>query len=89
MQNSPFTIKWILEDGATTLFPAAAVTTVPAETSDDPDQKPPHGIAMPPVRLEFDSGDGRGVRSSIDRGTVYVMNQNGKTVDTFHLPIAS
>jgi len=84
MQNAPFTIKQIHTDGAVSLFPASSLISVPVPGRENP----PRGIAHTPLRIEFDLGEGSGVRGSIDTGVVYVINQNGKTVDTFHFPFS-
>jgi len=84
MQNAPFTIKQVHTDGAVSLFPAAYIVSVPMPNRGNP----PRGIAHTPIRLEFDLGDGSGVRGTVATGVAYVLNQNGKTVDVFHFPFS-
>lgn len=68
----PFTLKWMLpNDGGFCLMPAMAVSVIVRGDSTHYAQ-----------RLEFDNGDGTGVRSTITGGRVYVLNQGGKTIET-------
>jgi hypothetical protein len=81
--QSPFTVKWLQDDGNVMMFPARLISITPLDLAPgQPDV--PRGIQRAPKVMEFDSGDGSGVRHSIDSGIVYVMNQNGKTVDAYH-----
>jgi hypothetical protein len=81
MKNSPFTIKHILDNGAVNLWAASWVESVPVEVEGGAQR----GVASLTRRLNFASNDD--VICSIDNGVVYVMNETGKTVDTYHLPI--
>ncbi|MFC4731715.1 hypothetical protein [Salipiger abyssi] len=83
MQNAPFTIKHITPDGDTFLCPAAIITCIGSPIPGGPAR----GIALPPKKIEFDMGRGDGLKGSVSTGVVYVLNQNGKTVDTYHFPL--
>lgn len=67
------TIKCLRQDGMFNIYPAQAVTFWP----------PVEGTPQDRARVDFDMPDG--VQGSFDRGTVYVMNASGKTVETIHL----
>lgn len=76
----PFTLKWVLSDGGVTFFAAKTVSTIPHVM--------PNGCEVRigiPKRIEFDKADGSDIRGVIDRGLVYVMNSQGKTIDRFDL----
>lgn len=78
MQNT-FTLKWEMPEGGTSYFPALAVSLRPLTGV------PPEEGRKYPQCLEFDNGDGSGVRASMDRGCVYILNHTGKTIDAIHL----
>lgn len=68
--NDPFTVKWVTESGEVHLWPAKAVSIIPA--IDD--------------RLrcvQFDNDEV--VQMSIDSGNVFIMNQSGKTVEQVYM----
>lgn len=82
MNSNSLTVKWVHNDGGASWFLTNAVMAIPTDHT---------GVHLPPGtlgfidRVEFDRGDGTGVRASIDRGTVYILNAAGKTIDTIHL----
>lgn len=78
-----FTVKQVLKDPVnphalqTKLHEATEVSNFTTEIRTDDDK-----IELVPT-LGFTRPDG--LWATIDRGTVYVMNLNGKTISTFHL----
>jgi hypothetical protein len=77
MNGKDLTIKWMLPDGSISYFATDALSAV----ADIQDPQVPSGCQPWIKRVEFDNGTGDGVRSIIDRGTVYIMNAAGKTID--------
>jgi hypothetical protein len=81
MQNNALTVKWVLPDGGATWFPTDCVAAIPMDS--------PNGCSLGVMglidRVEFNKGDDGGVRASIDRGVVYILNAAGKTIDTITL----
>lgn len=78
-KNYSFTVKVVHTDGATRLWATDQVSAYRAGYVSGPPGTAPIARDM----VVFDLHDG--TEASLDRGTVYVMNANGKTVDTFHL----
>ena len=79
-RTSTFAIKHLMTNGSWAIYPARAILVVV-----DPKIIPSRGVCGNPMRVEFDDADSD-VRSSINTGIVWVMNPNGKTVDTINLP---
>ena len=82
MQSNSLTVKWVLPDGGTCWFPTDSVVAIPSEMVGG---RLPPGVMAFITRVEFNRADGSDVRASIDRGTVYILNAAGKTIDTIHL----
>lgn len=76
------TVKWAMPSGDVTIFPAGAVAIIGGK------EMAPGDARKYPSRVEFDTGDGSDVRATIDGGTVFVMNSEGKTIDVVHLGLA-
>ncbi len=79
-KNCNFTVKVVHMDGATRLWATDQVSAYRAGYVPESSA----GI-VPSTRdmVVFTLPDG--TEASLDRGTVYVMNASGKTVDTFYL----
>lgn len=67
------TVKCVRMDGMYDIWPAMTVSYWPSTSSEERDV----------VRFERQDG----VDGSFDRGTVYVMNDAGKTIDTINLDV--
>jgi len=79
MENQhPFTLKWMHSDGGVSYFAAKNVIVHPVKDATHHND-----------RLEFDKADGSDVRGTIDRGRVYILNSQGKTIDTVDLGTAN
>lgn len=81
MESYPFTIKHVTLEGHISIFPAKNAFVVPLGSQDIP-----RGSDPLPDKVEFSGHDD--VRSSLDAGTVYIMNAQGKTVQSVHIPIS-
>jgi len=73
MKEAALTVKCIRSDGMFDIWPAQNVTFWPAVPNTPQDRD----------RVEFEMPDG--TPGSYDRGTVYVMNASGKTIETIRL----
>lgn len=73
-----YTLKWLRSDGGVEYYPAFGIRTVPSENV-----AVGFGIMAPVARVEFDHGGD--TTGSIDQGTVWIMNDAGKTIDTIHI----
>lgn len=82
MQNNSLTVKWVLPDGGACWFPTDSVAAIPSERVGG--HLAPGTMTLI-TRVEFNRADSSDVRASIDRGTVYILNAAGKTIDTIHL----
>lgn len=76
MDEQTFTLKHVNAFGEVTLWPGVTrVCSVPGE---------PHvGGRMPATYADFAAGQ----TMTLDRGTVYVMNASGRTVEIIRLPM--
>lgn len=81
-QVFPFTIKHVMTNGNVMLWPAVNVKQV---SSIDMTNDPYQGVEGAPERVEFDRANGE--FGSIDTGVCYIMNSQGKTVQTVTLPM--
>jgi hypothetical protein len=80
MNEANLTVKCVRMDGMYDIWPAKSVTFWPTGA---------FGFANVEgesrVQVVFEQPDG--TRGAYDRGTVYVMNASGKTIDTINLDL--
>jgi hypothetical protein len=77
MKEASLTVKCLRDHGMFDIWPAQSVTFWPAQPNAQAGGEPARD------RVEFEMPDG--TPGSFDRGTVYVMNASGKTIETIRL----